>query len=127
MEFDRGPGSVQALRFLVLGQHVRVQCGDAQLRHGLIAHFGAMAAAHGNTAPDLDYSIRSGTSPQAFSLVREGQIAYEGSDQGELLFLLEKDITVELQKRRPDLFFLHSAAVDWQGTACLLAAESGSG
>ena len=34
---------------------------------------------------------------------------------------------MELQKRRSDLFFLHSAAVDWRGRACLLAAESGSG
>lgn len=41
--------------------------------------------------------------------------------------MLEKDITVELQKRRPDLYFLHSAALAWNGKACLLAAEAGSG
>src|SRR5262249_10315704 len=67
-----------------------------------------------------------GTSSREFSLARQGQPAYKGSE-GEILFLLEKDITVELQRRRSDLFFLHSAAVDWRGSACLLAAESGSG
>ena len=43
------------------------------------------------------------------------------------MFLLEKDLTVELQKRRPDLYFLHSAALEWNGKACLFAAEAGSG
>ena len=43
------------------------------------------------------------------------------------MFLLEKDLTVELQKRRPDLYFLHSAALERKGKACLLAADSGSG
>ena len=118
---------MQPLRFLILGQHVRVQCYDAELRHELIAHFGAMAAADDDTAPDLDYSIGRGTPPAAFLLARDRQTAYEGTDHGELLFVLEKDITVELQKGRPELFFLHSAAVDWGGKACLLAAESGSG
>ena len=44
-----------------------------------------------------------------------------------MLFLLEKDLTVELQKKRPDLYFLHSAAIEWRGKAYLLAAEAGSG
>jgi hypothetical protein len=44
-----------------------------------------------------------------------------------LLFVLEKEITVELQRRRADLFFLHSAAIEWRHGACLLAAESGGG
>ncbi len=122
-----GTGSVQSLRFLILGQHVRVECCDAELRRGLIVNFGAMAAANDRTPPDLDYRISSGTTPGAFSLIREGQTACEGSNPGDLLFLLEKDVTVELQKRRSDLFFLHAAAIAWRGWACLLAAESGSG
>ena len=34
---------------------------------------------------------------------------------------------MELQRRRADLLFLHSAAVEWQGGVCLLASESGGG
>lgn len=104
MKIDRGSGSVQSLRFLILGQHVRVQCCDTELRYGLIANFGAMAIANDNTPPDLDYGISNGTTSKAFTLVRDGQTAYRGTDHGDLLFRLEKDITVELQKRRSDLF-----------------------
>jgi hypothetical protein len=46
---------------------------------------------------------------------------------GDLLFGLEKSLTVELQKRCPDLYFLHAAALEWKGKAYLLAAESGGG
>jgi hypothetical protein len=48
-------------------------------------------------------------------------------DPDELLFLLEKDLVVELQKRRPDLYFLHAAALECNGKAYLLAADAGSG
>ncbi len=49
----------------------------------------------------------------------------EAFRKGDLL--LEKDLVVELQQRRPDLYFLHSAALEWNGKACLLAADSGGG
>lgn len=58
---------------------------------------------------------------------RAGRPYLPWSDPDDLLFVLEKDITVELQKRRPDLYFLHSAALAWNGKGCLLAAEAGSG
>ena len=127
MEFDQRSRPVQPLRLLILGQLVQVQCCDAELRRGLIANFGAMAAEDSHSAPDLDYRIDRGTLPETFSLTREGQTTYQVADRSDLLFMLEKDVTVELQKRRSDLFFLHAAAIDWRGSACLLAAESGNG
>jgi hypothetical protein len=36
-------------------------------------------------------------------------------------------MTIELQKRRRDLYFVHSAVLEWAGKACLLVAASGSG
>ncbi len=75
--------------------------------------------------PDLDYSVEF--SDKSSAIVRAGQPPLHWADPDELLFLLEKDLTVELQKRRPDLYFLHSAALEWNGKVCLLAAEAGSG
>jgi hypothetical protein len=83
-----------------------------------------MAAAE-HVPPDLSYSVDY--SETSSSIIREGQSDLHAQDPDELLFLLEKDITVELQKRRSDLYFLHSAALEWNGKACLLAAEAGSG
>jgi hypothetical protein len=127
VELDSLPLPQESLCFLILGQRVRVRFSDPEVRQFLIVNFGAMATPNDDVAPDLQYWIeRSGTQP-SFSLIRHERETCEGADPDDLLFLLEKDITVELQKRRPDLFFLHSAAIEWQGNACLLAAESGSG
>ena len=126
MGLDPSPASEPALSASILHQNVRIDCADPDLRRVLFANFAAMAATTGSALPDLDYCIKSGRRP-AFTLVRNGQTLLHGAYPGELLYMLEKDITVELQKRRSDLFFLHSAALEWQGKACLLAAESGHG
>ena len=115
------------LSFLILGQRVHVDCPDPWLRHVVTANFAAMMTAIDGVVPDLHYRIAKGTTRETISLVCQGRAIHEDADRGDLLFLLEKDITVELQRRRADLFFLHAAAVEWQGTALLLAAESGSG
>ncbi len=120
------PNSDRALSFLILGQSIRVECPDPGVAAMVAANFGAMAAT-GAGVPQLRYAITITESPRSFTIVRQGQPPLREADLGDLLFRLEKDITVELQKRRADLFFLHSAALEWQGRAILLAADSGSG
>ena len=127
MDLSHPPLPEHSLSFLIVGQRIRVGCSDPALRQLLKVNFGAMAAPNDDLAPDLQYSIVRSDTPSKFSLVRRGCEPCEGAEPADVLFLLEKDITIELQKRRSDLFFLHSAAIDWQGNACLLAAESGSG
>jgi hypothetical protein len=77
-----------------------------------------------SSASDLTYSIES--SAASCSIVRADRVL-PWADPDDMLFVFEKDLTVELQKRRPDLYFLHSAAVERNGKVCLLAADSGSG
>jgi len=48
-------------------------------------------------------------------------------DHGEFLFQFEKDMTIELQKIRRDLYFLHAAALEFDGQSILLVAASGVG
>jgi hypothetical protein len=124
---DCFPSSEQSLSLHILGQRIRFDCPDAALRRLLIANFGLMTTVDGSVQPTLHYLVRSGGSSPSISLVHQNHMTFEAADTGELLYLIEKDITVELQKRRSDLFFLHSAAIDWQGKACLFAAEPGSG
>ena len=121
-----GP-SQPPLSFLILGQRVHVDCRDPSLRHVVTANFAAMLTPIDGAFPDLHYRVAKGAGPETISLLCQGRAVHENADRGELLFLLEKDITVELQRRRADLFFLHAAAIDWQGIALLLVAESGSG
>ena len=46
---------------------------------------------------------------------------------GELLYLFDKDLTIELRRRRSELYFIHAAVVSRVETALVLAASSGSG
>jgi hypothetical protein len=49
------------------------------------------------------------------------------SDPGELLFLFDKELTVELEKQRPDLYFVHAAVLAFGNEAVMLVGKSGSG
>lgn len=48
-------------------------------------------------------------------------------DTAEFLFLFEKDLTLELQRCRQDLFFVHAAAVEINGSSAIITAPSGTG
>lgn len=60
-------------------------------------------------------------------MTRSGREPLVAREQGELLFAFEKDATIELQKLRRDLYFLHSAAVDTPEGAVLFVGPSGAG
>jgi hypothetical protein len=49
------------------------------------------------------------------------------TNDGDFLFLFEKDLTIELQKLRRELYFIHAAALEFSGKAFLLVAASGRG
>ena len=48
-------------------------------------------------------------------------------DADNLLYLIDKDITLTLQRARSDLLFLHSAALAWKGRVVALPAFPGTG
>ena len=111
----------------IFGARARIVSADPSLCAVIHANFGSMAAAIDDVSVDVEYSVATSDAPGLFSLVcREGP-SIEGLNIGDLLFHIEKDLAVELQKRRPDLYFLHSAALEWKGKAYLFAAEAGSG
>ena len=76
--------------------------------------------------PALTYSVHK-CSDGVFEISRGGECSLRASDDGDLLFQLEKDITIEVQKLRPDLYFLHAAALDYEGLGLMLVANSGGG
>src|SRR5262245_7441629 len=126
MRQARSARGEQSLHFLILGQRVEISCAAPSARALLTANFGAMAVAKNDgRAPELRYTVDC--TATGFSVAREGHEPITGVGPSDLLYVLEKDLTVEVQRRRPELLFLHSAAVEWEGKAYLFAAESGSG
>jgi hypothetical protein len=117
----------ESMDLRILGQVVRITWDDpASAGSCLAGNFGAMVPSPSPTDPDFAYKIRSVNG--SFLVEREdtaAQLVARGLD--ELVYCLEKDLTVELQRRRPDLFFLHGATLEWRGAAVVLAADSGSG
>ena len=115
-------------RFSLFGQLVLVACETDEPAALLDAVYGAFACPDEPAAPGdaLAYTI-GGSSAGGFLLQREGEAPVHAANDGMLLFHLEQDLTVELQKRRSDLYFLHAAALERDGRAVLLVAESGAG
>ena len=119
------PSKLPSVDLRVLGQRVRIEHERAALRNLLLVNFGALVATDSAANPDLVYSIRC--SGQGFLIGSDYESLAPAAGQGELIYRLEKMLTIDLQKRRPDLLFLHAAALEWQGKVILLAADSGSG
>jgi hypothetical protein len=117
----------QSLLLVVLGKRIRIECRDPALQQLLTANFGMMAAPDDGGPADLHYRIERNDLSSAISLIAPIRRTLHAEEARDVLFLLDADITIALQRRRADLFFLHSAAIDSQGRACLLAAESGRG
>jgi hypothetical protein len=63
---------------------------------------------------------------QARSIRLEG-IERSCKSEAEFLYNFEKELTIALQRKRPDLFFVHGAAVVYDGRCTILVGASGIG
>lgn len=116
------------LRFAFYGVPVSVACPDAETAVLLETVYGAFG-----TPPDpgpgqaaLAYAVER-TAEGGFVLRRDAGEPVHAASDGLFLFHFEKDLTIALQRRRADLYFLHAAALERDGRGLLLVAESGAG
>ncbi|MCS6926620.1 MAG: hypothetical protein NZ578_12035 [Candidatus Binatia bacterium] len=113
------------LALTLFDRHVQVQCDDAIAYALLAANYSALQDQL--LTPHLRYIVGRNGATQSFFLVREGTEPLTGLDDAAFLFHFEKDLTVELEKLRSDLYFVHAAVVACAGRAVLFVAPSGSG
>ena len=113
--------------FEILGQRVAVSCSGSETLRSIEQVYGPFKAGPEAPAPDLSYSISEEEADGRFRLVRDAAEGETVTDLGDLLSAFDGDLTVELQKLRPDLLFLHSGVVSWTERAVLLVADSGIG
>lgn len=107
---------------------VKVKVETEELFSVLNKVYGAMIISNPVIQPALSYIVRykePGSSEMVIS--REGINDLITDDLGRFIFLFEKDMTIELQKLRSDLLFIHSAALEYNNKALLLVAPSGTG
>jgi hypothetical protein len=114
------------LTLRVCDRVVRIACRGAPAFELLVDVYGALRTPD-LPAPDLEYAVVSDQTGGRFRILRHGSTPLSARDDGEFIFLLEKDLTIELQYQRPDLYFLHAGALEIDGRIVILAAPSGSG
>jgi hypothetical protein len=110
----------------VLGCVIKLTCQHSRVLDLLRQNYGPMEY-HDSKAPDLEYSIQTSRRGPRFRIIREGRNPLLAAEDGDLLYVVEKDLTIELQKLRRDLYFLHAAALAFGQHAFLLVAPSGGG
>ena len=111
--------------FAILGQRVCIYRGSGTVGDLIAGNLGAFASGETPNSPDLVYRI-SALGP--YAVRRQGRATIAAAEnRSALLYEVEKDIVLELQRRSAELFFFHSGAIAWQGRASLFVAESGSG
>ena len=76
--------------------------------------------------PDIWLSVRR--TGESFVVSRPDGTPVSASNLGDVVYRVEKALTIALQKQRPDLLFLHAAVVEWDGKAVsILAGDTGAG
>lgn len=116
----------RSLVLSVFQKTILVRCNDAVSCGLLESGYGALTVPPG-TAIDFSYTIGQLETDAGFFLTRDGQEQIVARDVAEFLFFFEKDLTLELQRRRSDLYFLHAAAVEYKNKAAIIVAASGTG
>lgn len=107
-----------------VGVRASIRCDDPTVRRYLSDHFGAMLSDAGSAAVSYDIA----TVQEGFRLTPDGgQPGMYAADVGALTYLLDSDLIVQLQLRRPDLLFLHAAVLSDERGAHLLLGRSGAG
>jgi hypothetical protein len=77
--------------------------------------------------PHISYLCARDKKSDRLLIERIGACPKIAHDDSEFLHLFEKDVTVETQKLRPDLYFVHAAALVLEGHALALVAPAGHG
>jgi hypothetical protein len=112
---------------VVVQRAVRIHCEDAGVRELVARTYSGMLVRGPRARAHLDYRVVRVGSEEGFSIHRGAREIGRAGSATDVLFLLKQDLVVEIQRARPDLYFLHAAAVEYGGRAFLMVAESGGG
>ncbi len=115
--------------FRIFDQRIVVRCRDPRFNDLLLVNYQAFRQSE-DAAADMDYTVE-GSDDGGFRVRRGDQIALEQENDPALPYLFiygfEKLLTIDLQRRRPDLYFVHSAALAYGDRVTMIVAESGTG
>jgi hypothetical protein len=101
-----------------------VRCDAPSAALASAAFGGLMTEASGQ--PRRRYEVRRTAEGDGFTIL-DGVTSVSFADADALLFHLDKELTLSLQRHRADLLFVHASVVVAQGRALVLPATAGTG
>ena len=113
------------LSLSILGVDALIECAERDAHALLEAACGGMSG--GGENPALRYEVSRLGPASPYVIRRDGGASVTAKDEAELLWALDDDVVIEIQKRRSDLYFVHAAVLELGGRAFMLVAESGGG
>lgn len=113
--------------FRVCGVSVALEGHEHDVVEVLALVFGGLPTDRTTHTPDLHYILARNLTTGALTIVRNGSEPLAVQSLGDLLFQIDKDLTVALQRLRADLFFMHAGVVAANGRAWAISAPSGTG
>lgn len=116
------------LYFSFLGVRYRIACSEARLRRLLHLNYDCCETEPFET-PAFFTVVRLPGGGLALHSTRSGLLWRTNSeaDDGLFIYSIEKDITLHLQETRPELYFIHAAALERHGKCMIITAASGTG
>ena len=117
---------MQTIDLTVFDVRWRILCADRLASDLLRRNFAEFICCFGPAQPDEQIQVEAGTGTP-WQLIHPQREPLPIADSYALLYCVEKTLTIDTQRRRPDLFFLHAAALALDECAVLLVASSGSG
>jgi hypothetical protein len=115
---------VSALSLAACGRRFLVRSPDAGTIDLLRRVFQGMLVPADASPEALAYDVER--SPGGYA-IRGDRVSSFADDDADLVFQVDKAITLDLQFERPDLFFVHAAALASGSRAVVLAAPPGTG
>ena len=114
--------AIEPLFFSVCDVVVAIEAPAGKVRQALLVNYAAMQVAAG------PFHLRYRVERHAHEyIVHRDNAALTASCLGELVFIVEKDITLALQRLRADLYFIHAGVVLSNLGAILIVGASGAG
>jgi hypothetical protein len=121
------PGAAHPIDLQVFGQSARLVIDDQIVARTITACYSAFEQSFQNLN-DLPIEIAVRGGPTKFDwFVIHGDSSELCGSLPDLVYVIEKTLTIELQRRRPDLFFLHAAVLSKGGRCVVIVGESGAG
>ena len=114
-----------SLYLSIFSRRIAIDCSDSFVYSLLLTGYGHMVSAIVDNA-DLQYKVGRNSQAGDFYIDRNGE-RIEAESVSDFLYFFEKDLTIGLQHKRSDLYFIHAAAIEWDGVAAILVASSGTG